>query len=69
MQYTHSQSHLGVFECTQLHARTESLKESLVLSSQGSKTSKKATEQRGEQEKAKAEGGGGKREATWMKAC
>lgn len=44
-------------------------KESLVLSSQGSKASKSAAEHRGEQEKAKAEGGGGEREATWMKAC
>lgn len=69
MQHTHSQSHLGVFEGIQLHARTESLKESLVLNSQDSKASKQAAEQRGEQEKAKAEGGGGKQEATWMKAC
>lgn len=37
----------------------QSLKESLVLSSEDSKASKQAAEQRGEQEKAKAEGGGG----------
>lgn len=60
---THSQpeSHLGFFECIQLHARTESLKESLVLSCEVSNASKQAAEQTGEQEKAKAGAGGEER--------
>lgn len=58
MQHTARESRLGFFECIQLRARTESLKESLVLSSQVSNASKQAAEQTGEQEKAKAEAGG-----------
>lgn len=58
---TARESHSGFFECIQLHARTEGLKESLVLSSQVSNASKQAAEQTGEEEKAKAEGGGEKK--------
>lgn len=58
---TQPETHLGFFEYIQLHARTESLKESLVLSSQVSNACKQAAELTGEQEKAQAERGKRKR--------